>query len=180
MTDHIRSSRRQEHGENSAGTETNADINASLYYHRIGTAQAEDIVIIAPDLTTPEFMYGASTTECGRYVVMTTSKDTARSNLLWIADLEESPIEHMKWHKVVNEFGEYFGDIANDGSLFYFYTNANGASNYKIVTYDLTEGKFKDLIKHDPNSLLSSAHVSQDKLCLLCKHRTRKCRPACD
>lgn len=73
---------RQEHGENSAGTETNADINASLFYHRVGTCQSEDLLVMGPDIKNPEYMYGASCTECGRYVVMTTSKDTGRSNLV--------------------------------------------------------------------------------------------------
>ena len=36
----------------------------------------------------------------GRYVVLTSSKDTGRSNLLWIADLEECDIgPDMKWQK---------------------------------------------------------------------------------
>lgn len=59
----------------------------------------------------------------GRYVTLSSSKDTGRSNLLWIADLEESKIgSEMKWHKVINEWGDYWADIGNDGSLFYFFT----------------------------------------------------------
>jgi prolyl oligopeptidase len=53
-----------------------------------------------------------------------------------------------------------------------FPSSISDSSNYKISTYDLSrpEAGFKDLVKHDPNSLLSSAHVaSRDKLCLLCK-----------
>lgn len=73
----------------------------------------------------------------GRYLVMTTSKDTARSNLMWIADLQKSEIgPNMKWVKTVNKFGEYFGTLGNDSSKFYIYTNEQGSSNYKIVTYD--------------------------------------------
>jgi len=56
-------------------------------------------------------------------VTLSSSKDTGRSNLLWIADLEESKVgSEMKWHKVINEWGDYWADIGNDGSLFYFFT----------------------------------------------------------
>jgi len=77
----------------------------------------------------------------GRYVVMTSSRDTARSNLLWIADLQDPSNKEigpdMKWNKLINEWGTYWSELTNDGSKFYFYTNANDSPNYKIVTYDL-------------------------------------------
>lgn len=51
---------------------------------------------------------------------MSVSKDTGRSNLLWIADLQASEIgPNMKWNKVVDDWGVYWSEIANDGSLFY-------------------------------------------------------------
>ncbi|GAA5931240.1 hypothetical protein JCM1841_000871 [Sporobolomyces salmonicolor] len=164
---------RKEHGEDTddkAGTETDADLNAMLYYHRVGTPQSED-VLVHKDPEHPEWMFGAGATEDGRYVIMTASKDTARSNLLWIADLQESEIgPNMKWTKLINEWGEYWTDIANDGSKFYFYTNAHDSPNYKVVTYDLEkpEEGFKDLIPHNPASPLTSLHIAaHDQLILL-------------
>lgn len=113
----------------------------------------------------------ASATEDGRYIVASSSQDTARSNLLWIADLHDGPIgPDMKWNKIVNEFGEYYSELANDGPLFYFYTNAGGASNYKIQTYNLAEPEkgFVDLVAHKSDALLSSVHIADnDKLVLL-------------
>lgn len=60
--------------------------------------------------------------------------------------------------------------MGNDGSKFYFYTNANDSPNYKIVTYDLSNPSagFVDLIPHRPNALLSSYHLTnKDNLLLV-------------
>ncbi|GAA6061153.1 hypothetical protein JCM10212_005739 [Sporobolomyces blumeae] len=161
---------RKEHGgaeDDKAGTETDQDLYASLYYHRIGTSQAED-VLVHRDPDHPEWMFGAGATEDGRYLVMTSSRDTARSNLLWIADLHDPANKEigpdMKWTKLINEWGTYWSELTNDGSKFYFYTNADDSPNYKIVTYDLEkpEEGFKDLIAHNPKSPLTSAHIAAD------------------
>lgn len=51
---------------------------------------------------------------------MSVSKDTGRSNLLWIADLQDCEIgPKMKWTKVIDDWGVYWSEITNDGSLFY-------------------------------------------------------------
>ena len=110
----------------------------------------------------------------GRFIVMTQSRDTGRSNLLWIADLHEKGNEtlgpNLKWHKVVNEWGSFYGDVANDGTKFYLMTDAQDSPNNKIVTYDLAhpDRGFQDLVAHDAKSPLTSVHVAdQDKLVLL-------------
>ncbi|GAA5902303.1 hypothetical protein JCM6882_000496 [Rhodosporidiobolus microsporus] len=169
---------RKEHGgaeEDKAGTETEQDLNAMLYYHRIGTPQFEDI-LVHKDPEHPEWMFGAGGTEDGRFLILTASKDTARSNLLWIADLQDPHNKsvgigsELKWQKVINDWGEYWADVGNDGTKFYFYTNANGASNYKLVQYDLEkpEEGFTDLVPHNPKSPLTSVHIAnKDALILL-------------
>ncbi|GJN89615.1 hypothetical protein Rhopal_002602-T1 [Rhodotorula paludigena] len=167
---------RKGHGadtDDKAGTETDKDVNAALYYHRVGTPQSEDILVYK-DEEHPEWMFSGGGTEDGRYVVMTQSRDTARSNLLWIADLEDPANKeigpNLKWNKVIDTWGELWADVANDGSKFYFYTNANDSPNYKVVTYDLEkpgEG-FKDLVPHNPDSPLTSLHIANnDALVLL-------------
>ncbi len=145
-----------------AGTETDADLNAELRYHRLGTPQSDDI-LVHKDAENPEWMFGAGATEDGRYIIMSQSKDTARSNLLWIASLEEAggDVAELKWNKLINTWGQYWADVANDGSVFYFYTNADGADKYKIVKYDLArpEAGFTDVVPHNPGALLESYHV---------------------
>jgi hypothetical protein len=76
----------------------------------------------------------------GRYLVVGSARDTGRKNRLWIADLHDSsnPIgPDMKWHKVVDEFKAEYNVVANEDSKLYIQTNSDGASNEKLVVYDL-------------------------------------------
>jgi len=89
---------RESHGlatEDKAGTETQGDVNATLYYHRIGTPQckfhatvcntipwtliyaAEDILVMKDD-ENPEWIWGVDISEVdGRYLALYIAKDTA-------------------------------------------------------------------------------------------------------
>lgn len=133
------------------GTEIEGDQGAMIYYHKINTSQDEDILVMKDDQN-PGWMFGADVTDDSKYLILSSSKDTGRSNLLWIASLEENgiPVEisekTLKWNKVVNTWGEYYSPIANDGTKFYFYTNANDSPNYKISTYDLAKPEAVSLI----------------------------------
>lgn len=90
---------RESHGSASddlAGTETQSDKNALLYYHRLGTQQcmlnaniihplnslifalAEDILVYK-DESNPEWMWGTEITEVdGRYLLLSIRRDTSR------------------------------------------------------------------------------------------------------
>ncbi|KAG0144673.1 hypothetical protein CROQUDRAFT_47007 [Cronartium quercuum f. sp. fusiforme G11] len=152
-------------GEDKAGTEIGADLNAMLYFHKLGDPQEKDTLILK-DPENPEYMWGAEVTLDGKYLVITTSKDTGRSNRLWVAELDTQPLSsEMKWHKIVNEFGSEFGVLANDGTRLYILTNKD-APKRKVVVYDLAkpESGFQDLIPEDPDAILESCSpIGNDK-----------------
>ncbi|EPT03158.1 hypothetical protein FOMPIDRAFT_1035541 [Fomitopsis schrenkii] len=152
---------RESHGsadEDKAGTETDTDNNAMLYYHRIGTPQSEDILIVKDD-THPDWMWYMGVSEVdGRYLILSVSQDTARKNLLWIADLEKNNIGgNIKWDKLIDEFDAEFDYIANDGTKFYLLTNKD-APQYKLVSVDLAhppeQRVFRDVIPEDKDAHL--------------------------
>lgn len=166
---------RESHGtatEDKAGTETTGDRNSMLCYHRIGTPQSEDIVVMKDDKN-PEWMWSADVSEIdGKYLYLYTSKDTSRTNLLWVADLEKEEVSsNMKWDKLFNEFDADYGILANDGTKFYIRTNKD-ADQYKISTIDLADSKraLKDLIPEDKSAHLDSAKfIDGDKLVVVFK-----------
>ena len=121
-----------------SGTDTASDKDASVYYHRVGTPQTEDELIVV-DPANPSHMFYVGATEDGAYVVLSTSRDTARSNTFAIAKLAEDRKigDDFDWQRIVPEFGDYYSVLTNDGPLFCFYTNADEATNYKIQTYNL-------------------------------------------
>ncbi|KAG6809347.1 hypothetical protein H0H92_000596 [Tricholoma furcatifolium] len=129
------------------GIETRGDVDAMVYYHRLGTVQDEDILIYS-DKSNPEWMWSVDITHDGKYIVLYTSKDTSRKNLLWVADLSENEIgPDIKWNKVIDEFQSEYHIVASEGSLLYVKTNAD-APQYKVITIDLSNEKpvFADLI----------------------------------
>ena len=69
--------------------------------------------------------------------------------------------------QLIDTWGDYWADVANDGSVFYFHTNSGGADKYKIVKFDLANpaAGFTDVVAHNPDALLESYHVfDNDKL----------------
>ncbi|EGG06431.1 prolyl endopeptidase [Melampsora larici-populina 98AG31] len=159
---------KNQHGstEHKSGTDTGADLNAMVYFHKLGDPQEKDILILE-DPENPEYMWGTGVTDDGKYLIMSTAKDSSRSNRLWIAKLDDQSIgPNLKWHKIVNEFGNEFDLSANDGSRFYIVTNKD-APKRKVVVYDLEKPElgFQDLIPEDPNAILETFFpIHQDKV----------------
>ncbi|TFK74350.1 hypothetical protein BDN72DRAFT_759937 [Pluteus cervinus] len=158
-----------------AGITTQGDKDAMLYYHVIGTPQSEDILIHS-DPSNPEWMWGVDVTKDARYIILSVSRDTARKNLLWIADLQNQAIgPDLKWNKVVNQYTAEYDVIYNEGSLFYIRTN-DDAPQHKIVTLDIAGEKniFKDLIPEAKDAQLSEAScVNRNKLAIVYKRNVK-------
>ncbi|KAI0069251.1 prolyl oligopeptidase [Artomyces pyxidatus] len=174
---------RESHGEASedkAGTETEGDKNATLYYHKVGTKQADDILVMK-NPEEPHWMWGTDFPERdGRWLALYVSRDTSRKNLLWIADMEKNRIgSDIEWIKVVNDFEADYSIIGYDGPKFYIMTNAD-APKFKLLTLDIDEYikaskagpvSLKDLAKvlipEDTDALLESAQIlAKDRLVL--------------
>jgi len=161
---------KESHGsaeEDRAGTETETDKNATLYYHRLGTDQAEDI-LIHKDEAHPEWMWSTELTELDeRYLLLFSSRDTAPKNSVWIADLHKEKIgTSMQWDKLVDDYEAGYQYIANDGTKFYFTTNKD-APQYKLVQVDIAhppeQRVFKDVIPEDKDAHLDDVMaVNQD------------------
>ncbi|KAF8448942.1 prolyl oligopeptidase [Boletus edulis BED1] len=166
---------RESHGiatEDKAGTETTGDKDAMLYYHRVGTPQSQDILVMK-DAEHREWMWGTSVSELdGRYLFLSVSRDTARKNLLWVADLQENEIgQNIKWEKLIDKFEAEYDVIANDGTKLYIRTNLN-APKHKIVTIDLADPKLTqvDLIPEEKDASLSDIlAVGKDKFAVVYK-----------
>ncbi|KAG9313061.1 prolyl oligopeptidase [Chiua virens] len=150
---------RESHGlatEDKAGTETTGDKDAMLYYHRVGTPQSQDVLVVK-DAEHREWMWATSISELdGRYLFLGVSRDTARKNLLWVADLQANEIgQNIKWEKLIDEFEAEYDVIANDGTRLYLRTNKN-APKYKVITIDLADPKRTqaDLIPEEQDASL--------------------------
>lgn len=149
-----------------AGTETDSNTNAMLYYHVLGTSQEEDILLHS-DPQNPSHMFGAEITDDGRYLILTTSASCDPKNKIWVAKLAAtgdgsfgiSPSQNLEFTKLVNEFDSEYNFLANDGSVFYFKTSRDNSLRYKIVSCDVNTGVFTDVIAEDDKAVLQSVRI---------------------
>lgn len=108
------------------------NLNQKLMYHRVGTSQAEDVLVYhRPDH--PMWGYDAKVTEDGRYLVITVWKGTDDKYRVLTKDLTEPygmPVD------LVKTFDHEFTFVGNDGPMFYFKTDAD-APRRRVIAMDL-------------------------------------------
>jgi prolyl oligopeptidase len=122
-----------------------------LYYHRLGTAQSEDILIYdRPDQK--EWGFGGSVSEDGRYLIISVWKGTDSKNLIFYKDLTapESPVVEL-----ISSFESSYGFIDNDGDTFWLQTDLE-APRKRVVAIDLSQpdkANWREIIPQAPETL---------------------------
>lgn len=118
------------------GSETTSNENQKLYYHRVGTSQKEDVLVIEfPDH--PKWRIGASVSDCGQYLLVTPVQD-CKDNLLYFARLPADITGLITLTPIVDKLEAEFEFVSNDGSVCVFRTNKD-ALNYHLVKIDLQQ-----------------------------------------
>ncbi|HWR35431.1 MAG TPA: prolyl oligopeptidase family serine peptidase [Clostridia bacterium] len=113
------------------GTKTMRDANyfQKLYFHKLGTAQSEDILIYErPD--NKEMGFSGSVTDDGRYLIISVWQGSAPKNRVYYKDLtvKDAPVV-----KLLDAFDAEYNFIDNDGPVFYFRTDKDAARG-RIIT----------------------------------------------
>jgi prolyl oligopeptidase len=109
-----------------------ANYNQKLYYHRVGTPQSQD-GLIYERTEDPEWGFGGSVSEDGRYLIISVWQGTARTNRLYYKDLlDRSNIVH----ELLNDFDASYEFLGNKGPVFYIKTNKD-APREKIISIDI-------------------------------------------
>src|SRR5262245_32679508 len=108
------------------------NVNQKLYYHRLGTPQAEDVLVYhRPDQ--PKWGVAGTVSEDGHYLVITVSDGTtSRKARIVYKDLLEPlalPVD------LVDNHDNKFFFLGNDGPVFYFRTDFNAPKN-QVVAID--------------------------------------------
>jgi prolyl oligopeptidase len=117
--------------EKPIGSELSAKTDQhKLYFHKIGTPQAEDIVVFG-NQEKRRYVRG-SVTEDQNYLIVSASKSTS-GNELYIKNLT---IENSDFITVINHFDNDNNIVENKDNLFFMVTN-NNAPNQKLVCFNL-------------------------------------------
>jgi prolyl oligopeptidase len=110
------------------------DVNyyQKLYYHRLGTDQAEDILVYhRPDQK--EWGFSGGVTEDGKYLIISVWLGTDSKNLLFYKNLEQPDSEIVE---LISEFEASYGVIDNDGDTLWIQTDLNAPCG-KVIAIDL-------------------------------------------
>ncbi|WP_082439591.1 MULTISPECIES: prolyl oligopeptidase family protein [unclassified Massilia] len=140
-----------------------ADVNyfQKLYYHKLGTPQAADVLVYdRPD--EKEWGFGATTTDDGRYLLIHATKGTAHKYRIFYKDLSKpaSPVVPL-----IDNFDAAYDFIDNVGPVFYFVTDRK-ASRQRIVAIDIRKPQEANWSTIVPESrqTLQSAHLINGQL----------------
>lgn len=114
------------------------NLNQKVYYHRLGTPQSEDQLILErPDK--PEWRFSIVVSEDGRYAVIEVS-EAGPKNLIYIIDLQRSsqPAVRSPVQPLIDQFEASYQFLGNDGTLFYFRTDLD-APRGRVIAIDLRQ-----------------------------------------
>jgi prolyl oligopeptidase len=111
------------------------DINLfpKIYFHRLGTPQAEDVLIYErPDHK--DWLLNGFVTEDGHYLIIDVRRGSASENLLFYKDLTDPNSNVVE---LLNTFEASYDFIDNDGTVFWVQTDLE-APRGRVVAIDLT------------------------------------------
>ena len=136
-----------------------ADTNyfQKLYFHRVGSPQNSDVLIVSrPDHK--EWGFDGHVTEDGRYLIITISQGTERKSRIYFKDLTvlDSAVQPL-----LDDFDALYRFIDNDGPVFIFRTDKN-APRGRIVAIDTRSpapSAWKELVAESAETLQSASIV---------------------
>ena len=129
-----------------------------LYYHRIGTKQAEDALVYERK-DQKEWGFGGSVTEDGRYLIINVWQGTSPKNLLFYKDLKA---KDAKVVELVKDFEASYNFIGNDGAVFYFRTDLQ-ASRGRLIAIDAAKpdkNNWQELIAESADTIDGESGIS--------------------
>jgi prolyl oligopeptidase len=151
----------------SGATFQDVNLNQKVFYHRVGTNQAEDVLVYKrPDQ--PEWGFETTVSEDGRYLVISTWKGTDPRNRITYRDLDEPyglPID------LIDTLDNEYSFLGNDGPVFYFKTDLD-APRARVLAIDIRHPErknWKELIPQAKDNLTNITLVGNQFLAVYLK-----------
>jgi prolyl oligopeptidase len=158
-----------------AGTETTADANSLLCFHRIGTPESEDLVIFK-DPINPGWMFHGQVTDDDKYLLISVNNSCDPVNQLYVTPLPDDMASvprdddgNIQVQRLFTTFEAEYEYVSNDGSSFVFKTN-HSAPRYKLIRFSLEQPEpenWTDLVP-ETEHVLTSASVANNDVLLCC------------
>lgn len=143
-----------------AGTFQSLNKDQKVYFHKLGTPQSADRLVYATPAH-PDYGHGATLTDDGRYLVITSSVGTDDRYEVHVIDLQS---KDQKPKLVFPGFTNNWSVIGNVGTKFYFVTNKD-APLLKIVSVDIAKANAQPVtVVPEDKATLNGASIIGGKL----------------
>jgi prolyl oligopeptidase len=109
----------------------------ALYYHRVGTPQANDLLVYErPDI--PGWIIGGGVTEDGRYLLIQMAEGSGNQNRLYYADLGSARAPNLKVQvkPLIEVDDAEYTPIGNRGTVLYLRSDKD-APNRRVIAVDI-------------------------------------------
>jgi prolyl oligopeptidase len=145
-----------------------------IYYHRLGTDQAEDVLVHdQPD--DPEMGFIPFVSDNGRYLFIHAWKGTEDENALYYKDLNEpgAPV-----HDLLPAFDATYIYVGSDGPVVWFQTDA-GAPRGRVIAVDVRDPapeRWRELIPETEETLQAVTAIGRRFVALYLKDASSRAR----
>jgi prolyl oligopeptidase len=134
-----------------------ANYNQKLYYHRLGSAQADDKLIYQrPDHK--DWGFGGGETEDGKYVTVHIWQGTERNNAWFYR-----PVDSDKFVELLAGWDAAYNFIGNRGSLFFFETDSD-APRSRVIAIDINKpakANWKEIVPESTEAILNVKYTGR-------------------
>ncbi len=142
------------------------NLNSSIYFHRIGTSQADDSLIFE-DPAVPHYFYWPEGTDDGRYLVLNVRRSAVGETgyYTWRIDSDEGFV------RLLNDFDAQYEFVGNRGETFYFLTKLN-APRKRLIAVDIAHPArehWREILPEGPDTL-EAARIAGDRLVVFTMH----------
>ncbi len=149
-----------------SGRELDAALkNQKVYFHRLGTPQESDTLVLAHD--DASLLNRVRVSDDGRWLVVSISRGSSGKNKLWVRDLSRAGAG---WIKVADDFSARWTWVDSDGTTAWLRTDRDAPRN-RLVETDLaaTPLVFRTSIPEGPD-VLSAVHAAGSRFVAVTLH----------
>ncbi len=145
--------------QRSGATRAAANRGHKVYYHRLGTPQASDQLILErPD--NPDWLFRTEVSDDGQYAVITVSQGSDERTRLYLVDMSRArrPSVGNPVVRLLDEFDASYDFVHSEGMVFYVRTN-HQAPNGRLVAIDINARRpsaWRTVIPNGPDALIAA------------------------
>ena len=133
-----------------------------LYFHRLGTKQADDL-LIHEQKDQPDWMFGAQVSDDGHYLVINVERSTETKNLVLFRDLAKKHADATT-ETLIGTWDASYQFLGNSKGTFYFLTDKD-APRYRIVAIELKHpepAQWKQVVAQGKETLQNASIVNHN------------------